>query len=160
MLNSRWPHPSSPQSGTLNVLEVLNLGFLSQIRSNNDETFRIGPLATPSIIVDVKLKIIPSFKSPVRNHQRPPSPQPILFCQIISDLYETFRIGPLATNYFIFYFQLDQIFQGSSQEGSTISKPPFNQKLFLNHSTAELKYTLHQSKLFSKPFFSWAKLVG
>ena len=30
----------------------------------------------------------------------------------------------------------------------------------LNQSSAELKFTLHQSKLFPKPFFCWAKLVS
>ena len=37
------PHPPRPQSGTLNVLQVPNWGFLSQIMSDLDQTFRIGP---------------------------------------------------------------------------------------------------------------------
>ena len=50
----RWPHPSSLQSGTLNVLQVPNLCFLSQIMSDLDQTFRRGPLATTNLIYDVK----------------------------------------------------------------------------------------------------------
>ena len=40
----RWPHPSSLQSGTLNVLQASILCFLSLIMSDLDQTFRIGPL--------------------------------------------------------------------------------------------------------------------
>ena len=50
----RWCHPTSLQSGTLNVLKVPNLGFISQIMSNLDQTFRIGPLATTNLIYDAK----------------------------------------------------------------------------------------------------------
>ena len=56
------------------------------------------------------------------------SPSCTFFSQIMSDLDQTFKIGPLATNDFIFYFQLDDdvkddpILQVSSQEHSTSSK--------------------------------------
>ena len=72
---STLPNPSSLQSGTLNILQAPYLCFVSQIMSDLDNTFRIGPLATTNIIFDVELKMTPSFKSPVRNPQCPPSPQ-------------------------------------------------------------------------------------
>ena len=49
-----------------------NLGFLSQIRSNLDQTFRIGPLATTNIIFDVQLDQILHVQSDTINiHQDP-----------------------------------------------------------------------------------------
>ncbi len=71
----RWPHPPSHQSGTPNVIQAPNFGFLSQIRSNLDQNSRKGPLESTNIIFDVQLKMTPPFKSPVRNSQGPPSPQ-------------------------------------------------------------------------------------
>ena len=179
MFNLRWPNPSSPQSGTLNILEAPNLGYLSQIRSNLDETFKIDPSVTTNIIFDVQLKMTPSFKSPVRNLQHPPSPQLILsqtnhvwswsnfqdrplstykpdpwyqkwpppsslhsgtlnvhhapyfvfLSQIMSNLDQTFSVGPLATTNIIFDVQLDSILQVSSQEPLTSFKPHCNQNL-------------------------------
>ena len=87
MFNSKSPRPPSLQSGTLDVLQAPNLGFLSQIMSNLDQTFRIGPLATTNIIFVVWL-------------------YPILHV--------------------------------SSQEPSTSFKPHYNQNLFLSQSLAEL----------------------
>ncbi len=55
-----WPHPSSLQSGTLNILQAPILWFLSQIMSDLDKMFKIGPLATTHIIFDVQLD--PTFK--------------------------------------------------------------------------------------------------
>ena len=75
-----WPHSPCLQSGTLKVLQAPNFGFLSQIMSDLDQIFRIGPLATTIIIFDV---------------------------------------------------QLDPILQVSSQEWSTSSKPPCNKKTIL-----------------------------
>ena len=71
----RWPHPSSLQSGTFNILQVPNSYFLSQIMSDLDQTFRIGPIPITIIIFYVQLKMTPSFKSPAWNPQRPRSPQ-------------------------------------------------------------------------------------
>ena len=49
-----WPYPPILQSGTINILQAPNLGFLSQIMSDLDQTFRIGTLATTNIIFDFK----------------------------------------------------------------------------------------------------------
>ena len=49
-----WQHPPSLQSGTLNILQAPNFDFLSQIMSDIDQTFRIGPLATTNLIYDAK----------------------------------------------------------------------------------------------------------
>ena len=73
-------HPSSLQSGNINILQVPNLSFL---------------------------------------------------CKIMSDLCQTFRIGPFSTTHIIFNVQLYTILQISSQEQSTSSKPQ-------SHSFAEL----------------------
>ncbi len=58
--------------------------------------------------------------------------------QIMSDLDQTFRIGPLATTNIIGDVQLDPILQLSSQEPSTSFKPPRNQNIILNRSLAKL----------------------
>ena len=108
MFKSRWPHPVSLQPGTLNVLQAPNLCIFSQIMSDLDQTFRIGPLATTKIIFDV---------------------------------------------------QLDPILQVSSQEWSTFSKPPCNKKTILKQVFSWAEPVLSSTKTCSKPFFSWAKLV-
>ena len=70
----------------------------------------------------------PSFKSPVRNNQPPPNSQLIFFfSEIMFDVDQTFRIDPIATTNFFFNVQLNQFLQVSIQEGSTFSKPPYNQ---------------------------------
>ena len=68
----RLSHPPSLQSGTLNVLQAPNLGFIRQIMSNIDQTFRIGP----SAITNISLMFIftQSFKYLVRSHQHPSNP--------------------------------------------------------------------------------------
>ena len=91
----RWSHPPSLQSGTFNVLQAPNLGFISQI---------------------------------------------------MFDLGQTFRIGPLPSTIIIFEVELYPILQVSSQEPSTSFKPPCNQKLILSRSLAKLSF-LH---LYSK----------
>ena len=57
-------------------------------------------------------------------------------CQIMSDLYQTFRIGPLVITHIIFNVQLHTILQISCQEPSTSSKPQSN-------SLAELSLYQH-----------------
>ena len=69
-----WPHSPSLQSGTLNVLKAPNWGFFNQSLSDLDQSFSIGPLAITNIIFGVQFKITPSFKSPVRYPEHPPSP--------------------------------------------------------------------------------------
>ncbi len=121
----RWPHPSSLQSGTLNVLQAPNLFFLSQIMTNLDQTFRICPLATTNIIFDVQLKITPSFKSPARNPQRPRSPQLRLSQRNQVQYWSKVQDRPLSSHQHSLWCstQDDPILQVSSQEPLTSSNP-------------------------------------
>ena len=54
----RWTHPSSSKSGTINVLQVHNSAFLSQIVSHLDQTFKIGSLENNHFIFNVQLNQI------------------------------------------------------------------------------------------------------
>ena len=49
----RWPHPSRLQLGTINVLQVPILSFLSQIMYDLDKTFRISPISSKNMVYDV-----------------------------------------------------------------------------------------------------------
>ena len=100
----RWPHPSSLQSGTLNILQAPILGFLSQIMTNLDQTFRICPLATTNIIFEVQLKMTPSFKPAVRKPQCPPSPQLRLYQLNHVQSWSNLQDMPLSNYQHIFLF--------------------------------------------------------
>ena len=69
----------------------------------------------------IMLKMIPSSKSPLRNHQHPPSPK--LTLQIISDLDQTFRISCISSNNIIYNVKDDPILQVSSQEHQHLPSP-------------------------------------
>ncbi len=115
-------HPPSLQSGTLNVIP--NLGFLSQIMSNLDQTFRIGLLATINIIHYVQLNMTLYFQSSVRNPQRPPSPIICFISQIMSNLHQTSRISAYSSTNMIHDVKDDPILHVFSQKPSTSSKAP------------------------------------
>ena len=127
-----WPHPTSLQSGTLNVLQAPNLGFLSQIMTNLDQTSRKGPSATNKILFDFQLTMTHTLSPQSGTFNVLKAPNIGFLSQIRSNLDQTFRIGPLATKNIIFDVQLDIILQISNQEPSTSSKPPCNQNLFLS----------------------------
>ena len=71
----------------------------------------------------------------------------------MSDLDQTFRIGPLATPNFTFNVKLNTILQLSSQEQSTSSIHPCNKK--------NLHYlSFHQSKLLKNHSLADLSLLG
>jgi len=74
---------------------------------------------------DLWCKRLPqSSKSPVRNHQHPPSPTFSFHSQIMSDLDKNFRISPISAINMIYDVKDDPILQVSNQEPSTSSKSP------------------------------------
>ena len=102
-----------------------NLSLLSHIRSNLDEAFRIGLLATTNIIFYVQLKMTPSFKSPVRNPQCLQSPKLRLSQLNQVQSWWNFQNRPLSNHQHHLWCstQDDPILQDPSQEPSTSSKP-------------------------------------
>ena len=114
---------------------------LCQIMSNFDQTFKICPFETSNIIFDVQLNPIILFSSQepsISSKPEAPISSKFIMKLLSLKLCTFFRICPSAITNIIFYIQLYPIILNSSQETSTSSKPPCNQKLFISLSLDDL----------------------
>jgi hypothetical protein len=105
----------SLQSGSLNILQVPNFSFLRQIMSDIDQTFRISSISSETLFR--MSKFTPSFKSPVRNHQDPPSPKIILSQSEHVRSWSNFQDKPLS-NYILHILCSTQPNPSSFQSGT------------------------------------------
>ena len=116
------------------------------------------------------LNMTPSFKSPVRNHQRPPSMfEASILRQFMSDLHQTLRISSISYTNMIYHVKEDTILQVSKSGNINILQTASNcfqtasclisrfQNIFLNMTPS---YTSPVRKLGVKSIFQKSCFFG